>query len=145
MPLPSPEGCGPVQAYSLATSTHAQAQDSSHMRPSPLERDLGSSLTHDRGTWVGGAPGGYQEVVGPPGASQQRATTFVVGRFHIPPTFCPTTSLACKSETEVVFYMASAPFAPPHAARTPPPSLDTPTPDHSPLHWRNHRNLPHND
>jgi len=51
-------------------------------------------------------------VVGPPGASPQRATTFVVARFHLPPTLCPTTSLACKSETEVVFYRASTLFAP---------------------------------
>ena len=58
----------------------------------PLSRGMwagASILAVDGGIRVGGTAGGTQEVGGPPGASQQRATTFVVACFHLPLTLSP--------------------------------------------------------
>jgi hypothetical protein len=50
-------------------------------RPSPLQRDVGSSSSLDRGFWERGTPGGTQEVGGPRGASRKRAMTYVMVHF----------------------------------------------------------------
>src|SRR5437016_13401586 len=89
---PFPRLVLPSSTFTLATLTHAQPRNFIHACPFPVKRDVGSPFTHNRGTG-GSNTRGKQEVVGPPGASRQ-------------PTLYPTTSLVCKSETEVAFYRA---------------------------------------
>ena len=93
VPLPSPEGCGPLRAFSL--STGGSWWEEQQGRPKEWETH---QVRH---------------------GNEPRLLSWLI--FTLPLTLSPTTSLACKSETEVVFLDPSTPFAPPPPTLEPPP------------------------
>src|SRR6266700_2295927 len=62
----------------------SQTRATTHTRPSPLERDVGRFKSARPGDTGGRNKGGTHEMGGPRGASQKRATTFVVAHFPSP-------------------------------------------------------------
>ena len=56
--------------------------DPSHIRPSPLQRDVGDSTMLDGGVREGCTRGGTQSMGGPLSTSRNRTTTLIVVRFR---------------------------------------------------------------
>src|SRR5437016_12052247 len=105
-PTPPPSPSSPQLEPNLGISP---------MQAPPLSRGMWASasiLAVDGGIWVGGTAGTQEwEAHQVHHSNEPPQKSWLV--FSLPLTLSPTTSLAYKSMTEVAFYEASTPFAPP--------------------------------